>query len=146
MKQLFGYFLLVGIISICWGGSYHFGSAGDTTGAIVCFGIGSIFALMFVYAIGSEIRTKLNREFVEKNYEVVLTDLDYVEEIGNDGNLYYIHTKWVDPDGGTEYFFKSDYMYFNPERFLKDKKIPVKISIENYKNYVVDLSMLPKKA
>lgn len=143
MKQAFGYTLLVGIILVCWGGSYHFFALGDTTGGFVCFGIGSIFAALLIFSIGYEFRIKSNRAFVDQSYEVVMTELDHVEALGTD--LFYVHTKWVDPDGGEVFYFKSTYLEFNPERYLKGKDIPVKISLSDYKRYVVDLSMLPKK-
>lgn len=144
MKQVFGYLLLISLITIIWSASIMFFSRGDTAGGFVCFGIGSIFASLLVFAVVSEVRAKTNRDFVEKSYEVVNTELNYVEALSDD--LFYVHTKWVDPDGGAEYFFKSRYLAYNPERFLKGKSIPVKISTTNYKRYVVDLSMLPKKA
>lgn len=144
MKQAFGYFLLIGIITACWWPAMMFFSQGDVTGGFVCLGIGSIFAGLLVFAISYEIKIKQNQNFVNQDYEVLMTEFDYVEELGTD--LYYVHTKWVDENGGAEYFFKSTYIQFNPERFLIGKQIPVKISVTDYKRYVVDLSMLPKKA
>lgn len=145
MKQVFGYTLLVGIITILWGSAVLiYQNSRDMTGVMIAFGIGSIFALLLLYAIIYELRKFHRRKVVLEDYSEIMTTLMRVEKFGEEH--FYVHTKWIDPDGGAQYFFKSDYILFNPEPFLKGKKIPVKISNENYKLYYVDLSFLPKVA
>ena len=144
MKQVFGYLLLFGLIFVCWWAAYHFYMAGETPGVYIAGSFGGLFTLLLLYAWGYEIRKFRRIALVDKDYDLIMTQLDYIEALGKD--LYYVHTKWVDPDGGAVFYFKSEYIQFNPESFLKEKEIPVKISRRNYKLYTVDLSILPKLA
>lgn len=144
MKKVFGYLIMIGLLSICWGLAYMMFSQGEITGALVCFGIGACFFIFFVFIIVYANKMSHQHDFTGQDYEVVMTQLDRVEKLGE--AYYFVHTKWVDPEGGAEYFFKSGYIDFNPKQLLKGKEIPVKISVEDYRVYAVDLSMLPKKA
>lgn len=146
MKQVFGYLLLLGLIFICWWAAFVFytGGPGDRPGVYIAGGFGMLFTALLVYAITYEARKVRRKAFVDEDYDLIMTDLDHIEALGE--NLYYVHTKWIDPDGGAIYYFKSEYIEFNPESFLVGKDIPVKISRRNYKLYTVDLSILPKLA
>lgn len=145
MKQFFGYALLVTLIVVLWGASYMiYTDSGDMLGVGISFGFGALFASLLVFSIGYELRKVRRRYIVEEDYAEIMTDLYRIEKLAE--NHYYIHTRWQDEDGGAEYFFKSDYILFDPERFVRGRKIPVKISQQNYKLYYVDLSFLPKLA
>ncbi len=144
MKQFFGYLLLLALIFICWWAAYTFYSAGETPGVYIAGFFGILFSSLLLYAVGYELRKSYRIAFVNKDYDLIMTQLDYIEALSKD--LYYVHTKWVDPDGGAIFYFKSEYLQFNPEKLLKDQEIPVKISRRNYQLYTVDLSFLPKLA
>lgn len=144
MGKVFAYLLMFGILFFCGWAGLVFYAQGDMTGALVGLGLLLSFATFFIFMTISTTKLTQQQDLNGQNYELVMTRLDHVESLGND--YYYVHTKWVDEDGGAEYFFKSGYVNFNPESFLKDKEIPVKISLEDYRDYAVDLSMLPQKA
>lgn len=144
MKQFFGYLLLFGLIFVCWWASYTFYMAGETPGVFIAGFFGALFTGLLIFAWGYEIRKKQRASFVDQDYDLIMTTLDYVEQLGE--NLYYVHTKWIDPDGGAVYYFKSEYIEFNPKQFLENREIPVKISRKNHKLYTVDLSVLPELA
>lgn len=143
MKQFFGYSLLVGLIAICFLGAYNFAYQDDQTGVLIAGGFGVFFLLLLIYAIGYEVRKVRIRQVVLEDYAEIMTDVYQIEKLAEDH--YYIHTHWIDPIGGAEYFFKSEYILFNPQHLVKGRKIPVKISQIDYKKYFVDLSFLPKK-
>lgn len=144
MKQVFGYLLLFGLIFVCWWAAYMFYAAGKTPGVFIAGFFGVLFTSALLYAVSYEWRKVRRVAFVNEDYDLIMTQLDHIEVLGED--LYYVHTKWVDPDGGAVFYFKSEYIQFNPESFLRGKEIPVKISRQNYKVYTVDLSFLPKLA
>lgn len=144
MKKVAAYLIMIGIFSFCFWFSFVMFSQGDTVGTIAGIGLGVSFFVFFVFIIMYSAKVTQQHQFVDKDYEIVMTQFDSVEHVGED--CYYVHTKWVDLDGGAEYFFRSSYVNFHPQKFLKNKEIPVKISIKDYRIYTVDLSMLPQKA
>jgi len=144
MKQVFGYLLLFALIFVCWWAAYVFYRAGETPGVYIAGSFGALFTGLLLYAWGYEIRKIRRAAFVEADYDQIMTELDYIEALAE--NLYYVHTKWTDPDGGSVFYFKSEYIQFNPKKFLQGREIPVKISRKDYKIYTVDLSILPKLA
>lgn len=143
MKEFFGYLLLIGIITLIWGSSFAFYNQGDMMGAAVTFGIGSIFALLFVYSVYYTINVHRRNNLVAEDYEVVMTQFYRVEDHGHD--WYVVHSIWIDPEGD-QYTFQSEMMKYNPEFILRGKEIPVKISRKNRALYTMDLSFLPKLA
>lgn len=143
MREVGGFLLLSGIIAVLWSGAYVFYSQGDITGMYVAFGIGAFFAVLFVYSVHYYINLKRRDDFVSQDFEVIMTHFHHVEDQGND--WYVIHTIWLD-DEGHQHFFKSDMIKYNPEIALRDKQIPVRVSLLNRTYYTMDLSSLPKLA
>lgn len=145
MKQFFGYMLLVAIIVVLFMGAFAFTkNSEDLPGVFIAGGLGTFFLLLLIYCIVYEVRKFRTRDIVLEDYVEIMTDVYNVERLAEDH--YYIHTCWIDPDGGAKYYFKSEYILFNPEFIVKNRKIPVKISQQDYRKYYVDLSFLPKKA
>lgn len=143
MREVIGFLILIGLIIVLWSGAYVFYSQGDMTGTYVTFGFGAFFAVLFIYSIHYYMNLKRRDEFVHQDYETIMTHFHHVENTGND--WYIIHTIWLDPEGN-QYFFKSDMIKYNPEMVLRDKLVPVKVSLLNRTYYTMDLSSLPKLA
>lgn len=143
MKQFFGYSLLIGLIAICFFGAYNFALNDDNTGVLIAGGFGGFFLLLLIYAVGYEVRKLRIRKVVLADYAEIMTDVYQIEKLAEDH--YYIHTQWIDPIGGAHYYFKSEYILFDPSYLVRGRKISVKISQNDYRKYYVDLSFLPKK-
>ncbi|MHC5224916.1 hypothetical protein [Ignatzschineria sp. LJL83] len=140
----FFYLLLLAIACLLWWAVAELFSSGEIVGVFVTgFFALLITACLVAVPIGN-MRKAQRYALVEEDFDLVMTTLDHVEDM--DQNYYYVHTKWVDPDGGAVFYFKSDYIRFDPTKFLQGKEIPVKISRQDYKKYVVDLSSLPTLA
>lgn len=143
-QQWVGYTILVGIIVVCWGLGIGVAlNSYDKTGVWVSFLVGSIFAAMLVYAVLAELKSSRRRQFVDRDYDEILTTLVRIEMLGKDH--YYVHTKWIDANGGAEYYFKSDYITQDPTDFVNGRKIPVRISRKNHALYYVDLSFIKQQ-
>lgn len=64
----------------------------------------------------------------------------------NGRSPFVIVAQWHDKSSNTVYQFKSEYIWFNPEMYLTEKKeIDVFIDPNNFKRYYVDVSFLPKQ-
>lgn len=143
-QQWVGYTILVGMIAVCWGGGIAVAfNSYDKMGVWVCFLVGSIFAIMLAYAVLAERKASRRRQFVDRDYDEILTTLVRIEMLGKDH--YYVHTKWVDNNGGAEYYFKSDYITQDPTDFVNGRKIPVRISRKNHALYYVNLSFIKQQ-
>ncbi len=60
---------------------------------------------------------------------------------------YYITAQWLDPKSNTVYTYKSNNVWFDPTKYVENKKtITVIIDPENPKKGMVDMSFLPKEA
>lgn len=60
---------------------------------------------------------------------------------------YVILTQWLDPQTNNPYTFRSERLWYDPSPFIEQLKlvhIPVKVFRSNYKNYIMDISMLPQ--
>lgn len=62
----------------------------------------------------------------------------------NGRNPFQILSQWQDPKTDELYVFKSDSIWFDPTDFVKTDTIRVFIDPENPKDYVMDISFLPK--
>lgn len=140
----FFYLLLSAIACLLWWAVSVMFSSGEMVGVFVTgFFALLITACLLAVPIGNMMQAQ-RYALVKEDFDLVMTTLDHVE--GVDHHYYYVHTKWVDPDGGAVFYFKSDYIRFDPTKFLQGKEIPVKISRQDYKKYIVDLSFLPTLA
>lgn len=62
----------------------------------------------------------------------------------NGANPFRIIAQWHDVKNNRLFVFKSANLWFNPERFVKDRQIPVYIDLDKPSRYHVDTSFLPK--
>ncbi|GGZ94897.1 hypothetical protein DC083_06445 [Ignatzschineria ureiclastica] len=144
IKQAIGYLILLAILFILWGSAFILGQKGEIGGFWVAFGLGSIFALILLSLIVYQLLQRRKKSIVLRDYALIESQLLKVED--QDGRYFYVHTVWLDPETEVKYYFKSDYVEYDPTEFLLKRTIPVKISRRNYKLYLVDLSFLPKLA
>jgi hypothetical protein len=59
---------------------------------------------------------------------------------------YQILVEWREPKSGQAYLFRSDNLWYNPEKFLTTKTFTVYVRPGDMTTYHVDLSALPKLA
>lgn len=62
------------------------------------------------------------------------------------GLSYVLHAKWRDAKSGIEYFYESEPLTDNPERYLKGRQVPVFIDPSSPQRYRMDLSFLPGRS
>ena len=63
----------------------------------------------------------------------------------NGRHPYYITCEWQNPMDNKRYLFKSENIWTNPERIIRDRSIttfPVYINMSNMKEYLVDISII----
>jgi hypothetical protein len=117
---------------------------------IIIGGIGFVFT-----AIGGLIgvimmRKNKNKEYLLANGKKIDAALQSVQLNRsysiNGRNPYMICSQWLDTSSNTIYNFESDNIWFNPEQFIRNGKVPVYIDPMNPKKYYMDLSFLPQEA
>lgn len=57
---------------------------------------------------------------------------------------FVVRCQWHDPATNRVYTYESDYIWFDPARFIPGGKVPVLIDPKNPASYHVDLSFLPE--
>lgn len=62
----------------------------------------------------------------------------------NGSHPYIIVSQWHDTETRTMYIFKSENIWYNPEKFVNNKTIDVLVDSKNYKRYYMDINFLPK--
>ena len=62
----------------------------------------------------------------------------------NGSHPYMIVSQWHDTETRTMYIFKSENIWYNPEKFVNNKTIDVLVDSKNYKRYYMDINFLPK--
>ena len=107
---------------------------------------GSIGGILFLIVHRSARKEKwlvTNGQIIYADFQKVIVD----RSIRMQGrNPYRIMAQWLDPTSNTVYTFKSRTIWYDPEPYLHDPKIPVRIDPRNPKRYVVDTGFLPKSA
>ncbi|UNM97290.1 hypothetical protein MMG00_05415 [Ignatzschineria rhizosphaerae] len=59
--------------------------------------------------------------------------------------VYYVQTSWYDSISNTVYLFKSEFLFKNPEAYLKDiAGIDVYVDPKNFQRNYMDLQFLPR--
>lgn len=144
MRQAVGYLILLAIIFGLWSVAFILGQKGERGGFGVAFGMGAVFALLLIALIVYQVLQHRKKRLILRDFVLIESRLDRVES--NDGRYFVVHTVWIDPETDVKYYFKSNYVEYDPTEFLLKRAIPVKISRRNYKLYLVDLSFLPKLA
>ncbi|MBU0962591.1 MAG: hypothetical protein KKD48_01660 [Nanoarchaeota archaeon] len=108
---------------------------------------GTMFMVPGLYFLISGRIKERNLEDVKKTGKIVKTKLFNVEMdqylTVNYKHPYRISSTWKDPKTKKVYIFKSDAVWFNPERFVP-KTINVYIKPENPNIYYMDISFLNK--
>ena len=88
---------------------------------------------------------------LEKGQEVVaqVKEIRYwARQIKSDGgeyvDKYEIIATWTNPHTGQSVEFVSDPLLKDPKPFIQNNQVKVKVNLDNPKQYVVDLSFMPK--
>lgn len=115
-------------------------------------GIGSIFLLIGVIGLSVVLHKERKQKRLKENGKLIYAD--YLETILNRAinvngrHPYNVIVQWDNPEDGKHYLFRSNNIYFNPEKIIEDRNIktfPVYINPNNKKQYVVDIDDLTKK-
>jgi len=110
------------------------------------FVFGSVGGAMFLIAYCSARKERLfltNGQIIYADFDKIIVDRSMRMQ---GRNPYRITAQWLDPTSNTVYAFKSKALWYNPEAYIHEKKIPVRIDPQNPKRYVVDTGFLPKSA
>jgi hypothetical protein len=119
-------------------------------GSVILAGLGAVF---FSIGGGIWLFTKLKArsdEHLQTHGTPIATDFQSVELNDsltvNGKHPFRIVTQWQNPATSELHIFKSNNLWFDPARFIKDKRIRVFIDVSNPKKYYVDTAFLPKLA
>ena len=134
-------FLWIGIDGLSW--STGFG-LGFILGGVMWFAMGVGFGLVFLL---KPVRNKRKAEQlleVGMRIDTKFFNVELNQTIRVNGKSpYIIQSIWQDPSTGERHIFRSENIWYNPERFVPDR-ITVRIDPENKRNYVMDTSFLKK--
>ena len=90
---------------------------------------------LFTYGKGRKTSLPVNQVIIDSSFKV------------NGRSPYVIVCQFHDAVSNKMYEFKSDYIWYNPEDFLKDRTgIDIYVDPNNLTYYYMDTSFLPKKA
>ncbi|MEI6533505.1 MAG: DUF3592 domain-containing protein [Candidatus Roizmanbacteria bacterium] len=115
------------------------------------FGIlGTIFASIGLVIVIVQMKKNDNKNWLLTNGQRITTTINSIKEDSSlevqGNNPFVITSQWNNPTDNVIYIFKSDFIWFDPEVYLSDKKIDVLIEPSNPKKYWMDISRLPKSA
>lgn len=118
--------------------------------AIIPLVLGVPFLFVGLLMVLSGVRKKHKSEWLHK-YGIPV-DADF-EEVQHNYSLsingrspYVIVCHWLNPKTQELHVFESGNVWFDPSRFIGDRKIRVLVDQSNYRKYLVDVSFLPKVA
>ena len=116
--------------------------------SIILGGLGILFTGIGGTMLGLVLRSNRRDKWLLENGQIIFTEYDSVSLDTslriNGQNPYRILSQWLDPQSNTVYVFKSKPVMFNPEKFIKNKSIQVRINPNNPRHYLMDTSFLPK--
>lgn len=111
--------------------------------------LGLIVIIIGINGLVSKVRKKRIVKILKENGQLIYAD--YVETVCNtsyslnDRHPYNINCEWTNTLNGKKYLFKSDNIWFNPEKIIREKNIktfPIYIDMNSMKNYYMDLEEL----
>ena len=117
-------------------------------GAIVLSLFGSVFALIGGGIIAYGWLSKSKEAELRQHGRLIQADFQQVEinkslEV-NGTNPFRIVAQWHDTANNELLIFKSASLWFDPSKFIQNRKIPVYVDPRKLSRYHVDLSFLPK--
>lgn len=119
-------------------------------GPTIIGGIGAVLFLIAVLSLVFSIRKSKRSNWLKTHGTLVQSQFVSAGPSNisvNNKSAYVITSQWQHPHSGLLYIFTSDYIWFDPEPFIKkEQEISVYVDLGNPKKYAVDLSFLPKQA
>jgi Protein of unknown function (DUF3592) len=119
-------------------------------GAALILGcLGLVFTLVGGGIITAGIVKSRREAYLKDNGRAVVAEVERVGEnisvTSNGRHPYCIYAQWQDPATSKIYSFESDYIWFDPAKYV-GKQVEVKIDPANPKKYYMDLAFLPQAA
>jgi hypothetical protein len=117
-------------------------------GAVIAGALGCVFLGMGggVWAYGEQQRKK--EQHLLQQGQVIEADVQGVElneAVSINGrNPYVLRCQWLNPQTREVHVFQSGNVWFDPTEHLDRDKVRVYVEAGNLRNYLVDLSFLPK--
>lgn len=118
-----------------------------------CLIVGILGGFFFAVGLGIVLVSRSNRKRInhlKANGTPIETTFQSVEINGslvvNGNSPYQILTQWTNPENAKLHIFKSENIWFDPSKHIKEEKITVLIERNNPKRYYVDTSFLPDVA
>lgn len=110
--------------------------------------LGIIFFLIGFFTILFSYRKQKTTKYLLENGKRISTKFENVQLNSsfavNGRNPFQIYSQWLDTNTNELYIFKSDNIWFDPTDFIKTEEIKVMIDPSNPKEYLMDISFLPK--
>ncbi|CAJ0704830.1 DUF3592 domain-containing protein [Ralstonia holmesii] len=125
-----------------------FGERG--AGPLILNTLGAVFALIGGSVLAMLWRRRKQRAWLAQHgapIEAQLTGADLDTSMAVNGrNPWRLFAQWLNPTTQTVYEFQSDPIWFDPSPYVQRETVSVVINANNPKQYVMDISFLPKKA
>jgi hypothetical protein len=117
---------------------------------LILLGMGAVFGMVGVPMLLASVFSARKKKWLQENGQLIMTDYQSVvlnrSERSGGQCPYQIVSQWLDPTTNKVYVFRSNNIYFNPEKYIQTRQIPVRIDPQNPKKYWVDTSFLPGEA
>jgi len=101
-------------------------------GGVMLFGMSGRRRKEYLLAYGTAIETEL--QGVERNGALEF----------NGKNPWRVATQWLNPDTNKLRIFYSENLWFDPSRFVTQKRVTVLLDPKNPKRYYMDISFVPQ--
>ena len=109
--------------------------------------MGAVFGIVGVPMLLASVFSARKEKWLQENGQLIMTDYQSVvlnrSERSGGQYPYRIVSQWLDPTTNKVYVFRSNNIYFNPEKYIQTRQIPVRIDPQNPKQYWMDTSFLP---
>ena len=115
---------------------------------LLIIGVVSCLLLVIIYLLSVR-REKASKQLTQTGIKIAA---DIVSVANNETPVvmgkrpYIIKCQWLQNSSNTIFHFKSKYIYYNPAKYVGDRKqIDIFIDPNDPKKYFMDISFLPKK-
>jgi hypothetical protein len=110
--------------------------------------MGAIFSFVGVITPVNKIRFDRKKKWLLQNGKRISSEFQKIEintsYSVNGSHPYIIVSQWHDTETRTMHIFKSENIWYNPEKFVTNKNIDVLVDSKNYKKYYMDINFLPR--
>ncbi|SEA43109.1 DUF3592 domain-containing protein [Microbulbifer marinus] len=117
-------------------------------GALLLGGMGTIFFSIGLFLVTANLRARRRISRLQATGKPVLADYQCVELntslVVNGRSPYRLVAQWQNPRTRKIHIFKSENLWFNPEKYVDRQQVSVLVDPKKLARYYMDISFLPE--